>query len=128
MINELYLIALVATVCIEAPVVWLGYRRLVQPIWRLATVFLVANFFTHGLLWTVWDLLPDNYLIRVCGSEAAVLLIEAELYVRFFRGDPLRAIFLAAAANALSVVVGFIGWWAIGPGGGWSSFQAALGF
>ena len=128
MINELYLIALGATLCVEAPIVWFGYRKLVRPVWRVATVFLVANFFTHGLLWTVWDLLPDNYMIRVAGSEAAVWLIEAELYVRFFRGDPLRAIFLAAMANALSVGLGFIGWWAVGPGGGWTAFQAALGF
>ncbi len=127
MINELYLIALVATLCAEAPVVWLGYRKLVSSAGRVVAVFLVANFFTHGLLWTVWDLLPENYMVRVAGAEAAVWLIEAELYVRFFRGDPLRAVFLAAMANGLSVALGFVGWWVVGPGGGWSTIQGFFG-
>ena len=127
MINELYLIALVATLCIEAPIVWFGYRKYVGSAARLVSVFLVANFFTHGLLWTVWDVLPDNYMVRVAGAEAAVWLIEAELYVRFFRGDPLRAVFLAAFANALSVVLGLAGWWLAGPGGGGAAIMSLVG-
>ena len=127
MINELYLIALVATLCIEAPIVWFGYRNFVGSKGRLLSVFLVANFFTHGLLWTVWDVLPENYMIRVAGAEAAVWLIEAELYVRFFRGDPLRAVSLAALANALSVALGLFGWWLAGPAGGGAVIMSFLG-
>jgi hypothetical protein len=126
--NELYLTALVLTLCVEAPVIWLGYRSFVQPVWRLVAVFVVANFFTHGLLWSAWDILPDNYLMRVCSTEAAVWLIEAELYVRFYRGDPLKAVLLAAMANGLSLVAGFLGWWAVGPGVEWGQIFSTLGF
>ena len=126
--NELYLIALALTLCVEAPVIWFGYRRFVQPVGRLVAVFLVANFFTHGLLWSAWDILPDNYLLRVCTTEGAVWLIEAELFVRFYRGDPLRSVFLAAMANGLSMAAGFVGWWAVGPSVQWSELFSTLGF
>ena len=92
----MYLLALALTLAVEAPIVWLSYRRL--------GVFVAANSMTHGALW----LLRPRTTIGVMFAELAIVLVEAAIYARFLGGGWRRALAISTLANALSMVAGMV--------------------
>lgn len=90
----MYLLALALTLAVEAPIVWLGYRRL--------GVFVAANAMTHGALW----LLRPQTTFNLALAELAIALVEAAIYARFLGGGWRRALTVSAIANALSLIAG----------------------
>jgi hypothetical protein len=107
----LYSLALALTLAVEAPVVRAGYRAV--PRARLWATFLCVNAFTHGLLWTVWPLLPLAYAPRVAVAELAVWLVEAGLYAALLGAGAARALVVSLAANALSTGAALLLWRAL---------------
>ncbi len=96
-----YVTALVITLACEAPVVAVGYAKLVTPV-RLAAGFVAVNLFTHGLLWTIRPPHATSMMI----AEGVIVLVEAGLYRLLFGGTVRRAALVSLLANGFSLAVG----------------------
>jgi hypothetical protein len=100
-----YLSSLSVTLLMECPFVVLAYRGVASPS-RSLPVTLAANLATHGLLWSLWSLLPGSYPARLLAAETAIVVVEAACYRLLLGGTTWRAAGVSTAANALSVTAG----------------------
>jgi hypothetical protein len=102
----IYIAYLGATLALECPVVVMAYAGVTSRGRRLAAA-LATNLATHGLLWSLWPLLPGSYPARLAVTEASIVLVEAGCYRFLLGGTAMRALGVSALANALSVAAGF---------------------
>lgn len=107
-----FLLRVVLTLVVELAVALLfGYRSKGQ-IKTILAVNLVTQVILNVLL-TLWYLLdgPLNAMLRLLLAEILVLILEAFLYARRLPGEngkKRKAVLYAAAANILSVIVGWL--------------------
>jgi len=104
-----YIWALIITVVVEVPVVWLLLRRQGWP--RVLPAALVANGLTHPALhFLLPRVLSPHPLARfVIVGELSVFVVEAAILLAWVRPRPWPlAIAASAAANASSFAMGLL--------------------
>ncbi len=100
-------IAFVATIVLEAPLIFLLLKRL--PAARVLVAFLTANCTSHPLLWFAFPVF-EPYWLWVTTAEVAVVVYEGLVYWRLLRQQISlwKAFVVSLAANALSCSVGML--------------------
>lgn len=106
-----YLIALLATIAIEAAVIWwlLGDRRK-----KVVLSSVVVNIITNVPLNIVLQH-TDQTFTAIAIGEAVVFLVETLWYCLFLR-DIKRAAVYSFLCNGISFAVGVLGVWVLGVG------------
>lgn len=105
-------LALAITLAIELLLVLVWTLVVKLPVGRLLLVGLVGNLLSLPVVWlmTGWSHValsdPDAHWIVFWSVEAAAVLWEAFLYIRWGRMSRMQALLLAFLANTLSVVTG----------------------
>ena len=107
---SVYLEALAITVGCEVPLVTLAARSagLRGPSGRVVAVAIAANLLTHGLLWTLFPLVPGPYAARLVAFETAVFVAEGLVFVWRLGWPVPIAIGLSFAVNLLTTVIGLV--------------------
>jgi hypothetical protein len=95
------------TLGVEAPIVFLCYRRVEPRAGRLLGLIFFANLATHPAVWFIFPKLPLRYAAQVTLSELWAFGLEIVFYAIAFPGRPRRAAVVAIAANAASLAVGY---------------------
>ena len=100
--------ALVLTVLIEAPVVWLLLRRQEPNLIRLGLLVVFANLATHPVVWFVFtQLFLVGTLEYVVAAEGWAVVAESVFWWTTVRGSGVRrAVAVGIGANASSVLIG----------------------
>jgi hypothetical protein len=103
-----WLMAFVATVAVEAPIVVALTRGHSTPVWRRALIAIFAQLVTHPLVWFVFPRLVGlSGRSSLALSELWAWLAEAAFYAVVLPGlSPARALGTSAIANAASILVG----------------------
>ena len=103
-----WLMAFLATVAVEVPIVVALTRGHPTPAWRRALIALFAQLVTHPLVWFVFPRLVGlTGRLSLALSELWAWLAEAAFYAVVLPGlSPARALGVSALANAASILVG----------------------
>lgn len=103
-----WLIAFLATVAVEGPLVVALTRGHPMPAWRRALIAIFAQLLTHPLVWFVFPRLVGlTGRSSLALSELWAWLAEAAFYAVVLPGlSPARALAVSALANAASILVG----------------------
>ena len=105
-----WLMAFLATVAVEAPIVVALTRGHPTPAWRRALIAIFAQLVTHPLVWFVFPRLVGlTGRSSLALSELWAWLAEAAFYVVVLPGlSSARALGVSACANAASILVGLV--------------------
>jgi hypothetical protein len=105
-----YPVALALTVAAEVPVYTAALRATSgSPPGRTALTAVLVNLLTHPPLWWFLRHVPGGaYWPAFAAAEAAVLLVEGALLARALRLRGPAPYAASAAANAVSVLAGFL--------------------
>jgi hypothetical protein len=103
-----WLMAFLATVAVEVPIVVALTRGHPTPAWRRALLALFAQLVTHPLVWFVFPRLVGlTGRSSLALSELWAWLAEAAFYAVVLPGlSPARALGISAVANAASILLG----------------------
>lgn len=103
-----WLMAFLATVAVEAPIVVGLTRGHPTPAWRRGVIAIFAQLVTHPLVWFVFPRLVGlTGRSSLALSELWACLAEAAFYAVVLPGlRPARALGISALANAASILVG----------------------
>jgi hypothetical protein len=103
-----WLMAFLATVAVECPIVVALTRGHPTPAWRRALIAIFGQLVTHPLVWFVFPRLVGlTGLSSLALSELWAWLAEAAFYAVVLPGlSPARALGVSACANAASILVG----------------------
>ena len=103
-----WLMAFLATVAVEAPIVVALTRGHPTPAWRRALIAVFAQLVTHPLVWFVFPRLVGlTGRSSLALSELWAWLAEAAFYAVVLPGlSSARALGVSAVANAASILVG----------------------
>jgi len=103
-----WLMAFLATVAVETPIVVALTRGHPTPAWRRALIAIFAQLVTHPLVWFVFPRLVGlTGRSSLALSELWAWLAEAAFYAVVLPGlSSARALGVSAVANAASILVG----------------------
>ncbi len=103
-----WLMAFLATIAVEVPIVVALTRDHPTPAWRRALIAVFAQLVTHPLVWFVFPRLAGlTGRSSLALSELWAWLAEAVFYAVVLPGlAPARALGTSAIANAASILVG----------------------
>jgi len=103
-----WLMAFLATVAVEVPIVVALTRGHPTPAWRRTLIAIFAQLVTHPLVWFVFPRLVGlTGRSSLALSELWAWLAEAAFYAVVLPGlSPTRALGASAIANAASILVG----------------------
>jgi hypothetical protein len=103
-----WLMAFLATVAVEVPIVVALTRGHPTPAWRRTLIAIFAQLVTHPLVWFVFPRLVGlTGRSSLALSELWAWLAEAAFYAVVLPGlSPARALGASAIANAASILVG----------------------
>jgi hypothetical protein len=103
-----WLMAFLATVAVEGPIVVVLTRGHPTPAWRRALIAIFAQLVTHPLVWFVFPRLVGlTGRSSLALSELWAWLAEAAFYAVVLPGlSPARTLGISALANAASIMVG----------------------
>lgn len=105
----MYPLALALTLLVEVPVYVLAVT-VSAPVrrWRIVAVAVGVNLLTHPPLWWVLSGSGPAHPLTFAVAEAAVCLVEGALLALTLRLPWTVALAAAVAANAASVLIGFL--------------------
>lgn len=105
-------IALVMTLMLEAPLLWMAFVKGYRRIEILFAIAFVPTLITHPFLWMASSALPPyiNYYWGIGALELAVVLVEGYILKLLTKRRFFYCFWVSLLANAVSTVVGLWLW------------------